>query len=431
MESKRIKAQLWDNMQYYFHEYNDATMRWATFYNGTFDIELLKKAAVSVIEKFPIVNSKFIPAPIKAYWKRYPTIDIEQFFEFFTTTEATHRAAVLEYISKGRDPRKGRPIRIAVFRKDENGVQNDCLVLHFSHLVADGSGFTLFMRALSDTYNHMAVNPNYTCKYEMGNRDYKQFYKYLSKEECVRAKQMTNYRHEKNERLKLPIESYRPEFQKRILTHTVEGFGAIRKYCKAHGFTFNDVILAAYLIALMKHVRFEEGQSLAIDCVLNLRRYMPQDMEINFCNLVSKIKVSLGNDLGATFHDTCKLVHEFMDRTKNDLGGLGGLTLLNLMDRIFPFAIGKILIKIFYQNPYIGVSNIGKVEYKTVTFNGLNPVDLIVTGAMKYAPYMMLSLVTFGDSIYFTLPIACSDNDLKIFQDILDDVSSHLEEFAK
>ena len=202
-------------------------------------------------------------------------------------------------------------------------------------------------------------------------------------------------------------------------------------YCKENGFTFNDVILAAYMTALFKEIELKDKQTLAVDCVLNLRRYMPQDLETNFCNLVSKVKVNIGDKPGKSFADTCKLTHDFMENSKDNLGGLGGLTLLNLMDTAFPFAIGRVLIKLFYQNPMIGLSNIGKLDATTVGFNGLKLSDLLMTGSIKYPPYMMLSLITYGDSIFFSIPVACADEDLKVFERLLLNVALELKKTLK
>ncbi|MDR1906570.1 MAG: condensation domain-containing protein [Clostridiales bacterium] len=427
MSSKKIKAQLWDNMQFYFKAYNDATMRSAFFLDGVINVEVFKKALQAVVEKFPIANSRFVRNPIKSYWRMNTDFSAENFFEVFETTSVNHRSRVEKFIVQQIDPTNQLPLKTAIFRKTENGKTVDCLVFLFSHMVADGSGFSLFIKAMADTYNGMLKNPDYACKYNMGDRDYKQFYKYMSEEDRLKAKKMTNYRFEKNERPTLPVKKYEASNERRIITRRIDGFHLIRKYCKRHGFTFNDVILAAYLTTLKKHVALAPDEFLAVDCVLNLRRYMPSDAEVNFCNLVSKVKVNVGNELGADFFDTCKIVHEYMEKSKNELGGLGGLTLLNLMDRIFPFEIGKILIKIFYQNPLIGLSNIGKLDKKHVTFGDLNIEDLIMTGTVKYAPYMLLSLITYEDSIFFCIAEACADEDFKIFEELLNDIADLLE----
>jgi NRPS condensation-like uncharacterized protein len=407
-------------------------MRCVLYFDGTLDIEVLKKSIKAVADKFTIINSRFIRNPIRSYWKLNDSFDITDFLKVFETDASNHRSAAERYAALPVDPIKGPQMKAAVFRKTENGVKSDCLVLRFSHMIADGSGFSLFLKAFTDVYNNKLKNEAYVCKYGMGNRDYKQFYAHLSKEDRIRAKNMTEYRFSKHERLKFPLETYKENagFERRLLTYKVDGFHAVRTFCKEHGFTFNDVILAAYISALMKRVEKEDGQTLAVDCILNLRRYMPADADVGFCNLVSKVKVNIGNNTGETFLDACKIVHAFMDKTKDNLAGLGGLTLLNLMDRIFPFEIGRILIKIFYQNPLIGLSNIGKVDKKTVAFGNLNVEDIVMTGTVKYTPYMLLSLITYEDSIRFCIASACTEKDGAKLRDLLSDVGGQIEKIA-
>ncbi|MDR2090183.1 MAG: condensation domain-containing protein [Clostridiales bacterium] len=430
MSGNKLKAELWDNMQYYFREYNDASMRCILYFDGILDLEILKLSIKSVVEKFPIINSRFVASPIKSYWKLCPDFDIADFFTFSEVAADEWKTTAEKFALVEVNPVKRPQMAAAVFRKVENGKESDCFAVRFSHMVADGSGFNLFLKSLTDTYNNKLKNPRAACRFGMGNRDYKQFYPYLSHDEREKAKKMTGYRYEKNERLQLPLETYRKNderFERKLFNYKVGGFHKIRAFCKENGFTFNDVILSVYLTSVMKRLKIEEGQTLAVDCILNLRRYMASDAEIGFCNLVSKVKVGIGNDLGGSLIDTCKAVHAFMEKSKDNLGGLGGLTLLNLMDKIFPFAIGKVLIKIFYQNPLIGLSNIGKVDKKIVGFGGLNVVDIVMTGTVKYTPYMLLSLITYEDSIYFAIAAACTKEDGELLNGLLTDVGREIE----
>jgi NRPS condensation-like uncharacterized protein len=415
-------------MQFYFRDYNDITMRSALFFDGEIDEELLKKALTAVIESFPIVKARFKEGFFKSRWTIADDSSADGFFEMFETSPSEHTAAVEKYIAGEINPLKTPLFKTAIFRKTEDGKKIDCLVFLMSHMLADGDGFALFMKAVAEAYAAIPANPDYKSRYGMGNRDYKQFYEYLSGDEIKRAKKMTDYRYEKNERLRLPYKAgYDKSFERKILTRRVDGFDAVKKFCKAHGLTFNDVVLAAYFRALKKRLVLKDDESISIDCVLNLRRYMPAG-DANFCNLVSKVKVNVGREFGDGFLDTCKIVHEHMAAHKDNLAGLGGLSLLNLMDKAFPFKIGEILIKLFYQNPLIALSNIGKLDKACAKYGNLKVQNLIMTGTVKYAPSTLLSLITYEDSIFFALAEACSAEDFEMLDGLIGDVAAAIGE---
>ena len=96
--------------------------------------------------------------------------------------------------------------------------------------------------------------------------------------------------------------------------------------------------------------------------------------------------------------------------------GLYSLPLLKLAYTILPFSISEFAIKIGYDNPLIGMSNIGLLPVDKLTFGNAKPVDGFMTGAVKYKPFMQLALTTLNDVAdpYYTGNFDDTYDDLKI-----------------
>lgn len=85
------------------------------------------------------------------------------------------------------------------------------------------------------------------------------------------------------------------------------------------------------------------------------------------------------------------------------------MPLLNLGYAVLPdFAADK-LVKRFYNNPYIAMSNIGILEENSYILDGHLPVSAFLTGSVKYKPGIMVSLTTYKNEL--TLSMCCKGND--------------------
>lgn len=111
--------------------------------------------------------------------------------------------------------------------------------------------------------------------------------------------------------------------------------------------------------------------------------------------------------------------------------GLYSLPLLKLAYTILPFSISEFAIKIGYDNPLIGMSNIGLLPVDKLTFGNAKPVDGFMTGAVKYKPFMQLALTTLNDVVTMTIAIRGNDDDKKIVEKFFDLIVENVKEFDR
>ena len=135
---------------------------------------------------------------------------------------------------------------------------------------------------------------------------------------------------------------------------------------------------------------------------------------------------------GETINDTLINVMRSTKKSKRDkYMGLYSLPLLKLAYTILPFSISEFSIKIGYDNPLIGMSNIGLLPVDKLTFGNAKPVDGFMTGAVKYKPFMQLALTTLNDVVTMTIAIRGNDDDKKIVEKFFDLIVENVKEFDR
>ena len=135
-------------------------------------------------------------------------------------------------------------------------------------------------------------------------------------------------------------------------------------------------------------------------------------------------------DIGESFTDTLKAVALQNEKSKEDVYcGLYGIPLLALAFNIFPYSIAEMAIKIGYENPLIGMSNIGILSQSGTQLAGLECTDAFMTGATKFKPYIQLTSTTYNGETTLCIAQKCSDEDEKRIRELLDEIEAQLLNF--
>ena len=68
-KARRFPAEIWDQLQYFFQEYNDHQLHCAIYFKGHLDWEALKKAVISSMDIVPLLKSRFVLNHCQPYWQ--------------------------------------------------------------------------------------------------------------------------------------------------------------------------------------------------------------------------------------------------------------------------------------------------------------------------------------------------------------------------
>lgn len=428
----KLKAEMWDRMQHVMERYNDHMIHGYFRYDGQFDIGVLRKAVALFIDKVPVLRSVYKAHFFDAYWRVVENPDMEKIVQFEEVTDAD--AAAHAFLTRKIDECKETQLYIKIFRQDGK----DTFAILFNHMCMDGGDFKEMMAVLSALYNDiLAGGDGSSVNIKTGTRSERQLFREFSKEENEKYSKLLSYSKKQKDKIKFPYSDMkRKNLKPAIMLAKLgkEEMAAAKAAGKARGITVNTMLFTCFFRAVHRLIDIGKDQALGVPCMVDLRtRYISSGKSEGFCNLTSMVVPNIGSDIGETLLDTAALLSEsFAELFKKDnFPGLHGLILLDKVFEIAPYKIAKFLIGTFFKNPLIGISNIGIIDEKGVTFGGMAPVDAWMTGSIKYPPYIQLSTTTYRGEMTFQIASYVNDEDKKTVDKFYGYLLDEFRQFAE
>ena len=419
---KKLKAELWDKVQYIFRNYYDRMIHCAIYYDGEVDLQLVRKSIYKIITHFPVLRSTFKSGVINPHWEINEEYTLEEMAGAVYCDDL--RKSSLEYLSKELDY-KGK-FQFEITAQYCGG--KSAITVLVNHMCLDGSDFKYLISKLVEGYNLLAEGRDIEeLELKSGSRGHKQIYKDMTEEEAEHAKKL--YKNISRTGIKNKFDftddkdcTTRFNFKKL----SPDTLSALKAAGKERGATLNDVFMTAYARAIYGMLAPSDDKRLVVTSMKNLRDHIDSKSSEEITNLTGFMPCVL-DELGDSFCDTLDKVVEKNKMSKEDIFcGLYGIPLLALAFNIFPYSIAELAIKIGYENPLIGMSNIGIIPDNCVDLNGLKCIDTFMTGATKFKPYIQLTSTTFNGETTLCIAQKCSDRDEEKIRELLDAIEAQL-----
>lgn len=406
---KKHRAELYDKIQNVIGNYNDRMVRGIFQYGFDINTDILRAILVSFYNTSPITHSAFHKNAFTHYWieKEFSEKDI-----LTVKYTDTPRLEAEQFVC-GVLPMDGNiQLKVAVF-KDKSSAQS-ILAIITNHMYMDGGDLKYFIKTLCKAYNNALENKSYENLLKNGSRSYSTVYNDLDKK--IKNKAMWLFSNPTPRNVKsFGLSNSSEKDVSFIITKNIssEQFDIIKDYGKKHNATINDMILTAYFLSLYKMGRVSPNEEVTISSAIDLRRYMADRDRTGITNhssyLPFTIKMS-GQISENNFDDVLHSVTEISHKYKNNpLTGLYGLPLLNFAYIVFPAFIADRLVKRFYNNPYLAISNIGVLHEDSYRMGEYTPENAFITGTVKYKPGIMVTVTTYRKEM--TLSMCCRGND--------------------
>ena len=379
---KVFKAEMWDKMQYLFRNYYDRMMHCVLYYDAPVDEALIRRAAEFQISRVPVLHSRYHNNFVKPYW-------VEQEWrveDAFSVTETDDlERSVMAFVEQRIPIKSNMQIRIGLFRSGEKSA----LAFVVNHMCFDGGDLKYFVTQLAKNYTKLQRGET-DLTIKEGTRAYDAVYSGLSEEDKKHAKSLYRNISEVKSKHTFPLTPRSAEDVNRIIKRKLsrEKFAQARAAGKKFGFTVNDLVLAVYIRSLFDIGVFKEGETLTVPCMVDANK---QDRFL----------------------------------------GLYSLPLLHLAYTVLPHCVSEIAIRLGYDNPLIGMSNIGSIKPAEYALGDAAPYDGFYTGAVKGKPYMQLALTTFEGEVTFSIAITGNERDEKIVNDFFDVLLKNVDEVIK
>ncbi len=410
--AKKLKAEMWDKLHYLFREFNDRVIHVQLDYDFTVDVDIIKEFIVSLFEAAPILHSSFVDNRIRPYWVVNP-YKPEDAITVKDIVAADKDKAVEAFLMQEVNYYDKIQFRFGIFNYD--GKSSVCIVTN--HMCMDGGGIKYLVNKFCSDYTYYVENGKMPGGIIDGTRSHTAVYRDLPEEDQKAAKRL--FRNPSvRDRHKFPLTESRPNDKSFMPRHIIDRdtFLTLKTIGKAHGYTLNDILVGAYYESVYRLAGFDKSESLTIACAIDLRRYIADPESIGLTNHTAWMQCNIPH-LGNDIFGTLKLAAESTNKFKQDkYMGLYGLPLLNFGYNAFPHFISEFAVKLGYSNPHIAMSNIGILVPKNLAICGKEPVYAFMSGAVKYKPFVLFSLISYRDEVTLAFGVRGNEDDRKIIE---------------
>lgn len=397
-----FKSEIFDKLQFLFETYkfNDHNLHCIINFKGNINKTILKKAIIMMLDIAPILSSKYVENVKEPYWEKVDCSSFEDILTFVST-----KSEFNSFMTSRTNEATGPQMKACLLSSS-----NDFLCILMNHMVCDAAGFKKYLYSLCNLYSNLLKNPNYKPNYVLnGDRSINIINKQFSFKDKLKAFMFQGKESNSFIDLNFPM-SAEKKVKPFILTYEIpqNRFLYIKKYCKSHNATINDVTLAAFYRVLYKIL---SNQNLSIPVAVDMRKHLKNRNINSLTNLTATVISSIHYEPNDTFDNTLKKVHENMNLKKKNFIGLNAFVKISLLFKLFNYKHVKKLLKNGFKNPLIGMTNIGILDFKRLCFEGTQISNAFMFGSMKYKPYFQLALTSYNNIMTFTINLYGDSKD--------------------
>lgn len=421
---KRSHAGMYDKMNYMCRCYMDRTARMALFYDFIPDTDILRHSILCLYEMSPVMHSKFVDNHIAPYWK---TADYTADEVFRTEEVEDLKKAEYDFLTPSLPSDTHIQAPIALFTKG-----NECVFcLKWNHMVMDGVGCGTFVMDIMANYVRFKNGDYSKPHYKTGSRHYKKVYEDMPKEMAKKAK-MQFGNSSPREKKTLPFTPVGKDDRNLLIEKEVpsEIFEAARLKAKSEGATANDVITAAFARAFYKISGTDENEDVVVSCAVDLRRHIKDLSTVGYTNHAAFMPCVFPK-MGKDMSESVQIARESTKKAKEDeFMGLHGLPLLNIAYNTMIYAQAELVIKLFYNNANLAISNVGTIAGALYCFDGHKPLAAFGSGGAKKKPCGFITTQSIGGRLNLIMSLQGNDEDDKMVRRFFDMIEKELCAYA-
>ncbi len=415
---RKYPTEMYDKVNLMCRKYMDRMARFEVDYDFIIDIEKFKNVVICCLECAPFMHSQVINSPIAPYWKVADYhIDDMVHFEEVNDIEKTR----IDFLKNNIPLKSNVQMKIGVFIC--SGKTH--FVFYWNHMLFDGGGFKAFWSDICKNYTLYIEKNIPPVDFSSGSRKYTEVYKDFSPQKRKQAKRQfanispkckTTLPFKNNDKTDNVLIIYR-EIPKEHTENAV-------KFAKSCGGTVTDLLIAAYITALAKVADLSPNDAISVACATDLRRHIKDLSTLGYTNHVSFGHCAL-EKIGENIDETVKFVAQKTKELKNDeFMGLHGLPLLNIAYKTMIYLQAENVVKLFYNNPTLSVSNVGNVDRLGFEILGNSPCDSLVVGAAKNKPCAVMTCLSVQGRLKFSMCLRGNSDDEAVLNRFFDEMKN-------
>lgn len=401
----RYNAEIFDQYQFLSKvtKFNDHQLHCVINFNGKVNKDIMEKSIVLMLEVVPILGSIYVTDKGHPYWEK---VDASRYGDVMIFTD--NEVEFNDFVTSKTNEFVAPQMKACLLTSGK-----DSLAIIMNHMICDAADFKEYLYLLSDLYSKLVKDSSYLPEYRIdGDRSLKGINNQINLKDKVKALVLQNKENNKSSSYKFPM-SAETETKPFILTHKIpkDRYLKIKEYYKKYNVTLNDVILAAYYRSLYNMLGLNSSSDLNIPIMVDMRRNLKNRNVDALCNLSSMSITHIDHNSSDNFYDTVVKVNKDMSLKKSNFIGLNVFIKLSLIFGVFNYKISNSIVKSNLKNPLICMTNIGILDSKKLSFEGVSIDDAFMCGSIKYKPHFQLALSSFNDSITFSVNLYGSSKD--------------------
>lgn len=421
----RIKAELYDKINYMCRAYMDRMERIEFEYDFTIDEKAFKTVIIGLLEAAPVLRSRFVSNPVSPYWKpvAYNIDDVVT-----CSHDDFSKEKIYDFMSQEIPVNSNTQMKIHLFFHD--GKSYICYLIN--HMCMDGGGIFTMIPDICRNYSKLTVDGISPTDFKSGPRSEEELYADMTPETKRKAKKLFS-----NITPKIKCDfpyTKKSKTDRKILirrTFSEECFKPALGVAKKLGCTGNDVLIAAYMTAYKELTKSSADRPLNVTTAINLRRHVKDPARLGYTNLLSFFNCPVER-AGNSVHDTLLSVKGATMPMKTDpLIGLTGLPLLSMAYKTMVHVQAEQIIKMFYSNPSLSVSNLGALDMKACSFGENEPTYICVAGAAKNKPCAVATCIGFKGGLTAAISVYGNDEDYRLLEKFFDLFEKALYDLAQ
>jgi len=398
--------------------------------DGRLDAERIKRAVRLSLDAEPVLGCRFVEHWWRPYWERLPNLDEAEFFRLVEPENPQQE--VDRFILDNIDPTVGPQAWLGIVR-----AETDTLVLRMNHEVGDGGATKELLAKILTFYYKLGEDPAFRPAPNLtGSRSMRQISRRLSFREKLRLIRRafldSKIRTRPPGNWAFPSRNAPPRgphFSTRIIGPA--RFAALRTFCRRHGFSVNDVLVAAFSRALFLMVKPAPGIPLRLRMTADQRRLLPSRMGEAITNLSGGYVLRLTRGLGDTLEETVRRVHEKIEVLKKDFIGLGPWITMPFLKWI-PFGLIRGLLHRLLgrlqEAPALPpqISNGGVLLKELLVFEDVKATDFIFAGPLINPPNFQFNILGVDETVCLSVSFYESGIDPDTIEELFDRIEREL-----
>ncbi|MGN1315644.1 MAG: hypothetical protein ACI4VW_01135 [Acutalibacteraceae bacterium] len=420
---KALPCEMYDKVNLMCRKYMDRMARFEVDYNFLVDETAFKNVAVCAMESAPCLHSKVIMNPITPYWKvaDYNINDLV-FCREVEDLEKTKK----EFFSREIPLNSNVQMNIGLFYHGDKTY----ILFIWNHMCMDGGGFKTFWSDFCKGYTDYVLKGITPLCFSVGSRKYTEVYRDMEGAKKIKAKlQFANI--SPRDKHRFPFENDNIENDVIIVSRKIdkEYFGKAVNYAKSVGASVNDLLVASYIDALKKIANFNSNESISVSCATDLRRHIKDKSAIGYTNHVSFSHCAV-EMMGDNLKETIEIVKNKTKELKNDeFMGLHGLPLLNIGYKTMIYLQAEPIVKLFYRNPTLSVSNVGAIDTSAFSLAENKPFSAFVAGAAKNKPCAVMTALSINGDLSVSICLRGNDKDSELLEKFFTEYEKNIKSF--